>query len=128
MVGSEDSFKRHLLEASTVKSILENEFKNSQRIVIISAYVTHSAIEWLIGNISSTADVRLLARLSPVDFLSNSSDIKALNTFLDHGFKLGMLENLHAKLYMLDNRRILVGSANFTTNGLNLYGEGNLEV
>ena len=117
-----------LLKSDEIKLILESEFNKCQQITLVSAYVTLPAIEWLVKNVSSSVDVRLVSRLSPRDLLAKSSDFKALELALANGFKLGMLENLHAKLYLLDDRRIFVGSANFTTNGLNLYGEGNLEV
>lgn len=128
MSQHEEAPRRQLLDADAIKVILESEFHKSRRVVVISAYVTFPAIEWLVNNFSSAVDAHLVARLSPRDFISKSSDLRALELAIKSGFKLGMLGNLHAKVYLLDDRRIFVGSANFTTNGLNLYGDGNLEV
>ncbi len=116
-----------LLKSDEVKSILEQEFRTSKLITVISAYVTSPAIEWLVRNISPAVEVRLVARLSPHDFLSGASSLDAVRTALEANFRVGIIDNLHAKIYSIDQRKIFVGSANFTTNGLKLFGEGNLE-
>jgi hypothetical protein len=59
--------------------------------------------------------------------MSGSTSLKALRACLDRGWEVHTLQNLHAKIYLIDNNIMYVGSSNFTTKGLKIFGEGNLE-
>ncbi len=96
-------------------------------IVFISAYMTETAIEWLQEHISKDIAVQLVCRLQPSDIINGSTNISVLKTALNNGWSISCLSSLHAKIYMIDNVKIYVGSANFTSNGLNIYGHGNIE-
>lgn len=116
-----------ILNSFGIKCILEEEFKLSKRAILISAYITRPPVEWLVNDFSFIANVQIIARLSPHDFHVGASSIDAVRLAIEKGIKVGMVDDLHAKAYVLDDRRIFVGSANFTTSGLNLFGSGNLE-
>ena len=61
------------------------------------------------------------------DIVSGSSDLKAIQFALDNNWRIFRLAELHAKIYLINNNNLFVGSANCTSNGLKLYGQGNLE-
>ncbi|MBE0448144.1 MAG: phospholipase D family protein [Actinobacteria bacterium] len=122
--------RANLLSAEQVKSELENEFSTAQQIIIISAYITMPAVDWLITSISRNCqhvDVFIVARVTPVDVISGSTSLKALRACLDRGYNVYILHSLHAKIYLVDKKTMYVGSSNFTSNGLKIFGEGNLE-
>lgn len=116
-----------LIDSDELKSRIAELFSNSREIVIVSAYITAPAIEWLISLNTDFKNVSIVGRLSPNDLNSGASDLGALKTILENGWTLKFLANLHAKLYMFDHQKLFVGSANFTGNGLKLSGVGNLE-
>ena len=57
-------------------------------------------IEWFsdILNVAASPNVTIVSRLSPQDILSRSSDLKAIQIAIEKGYKVSILENLHAKI------------------------------
>lgn len=118
MLLSTDLFRNSFLKAS----------RNAEHIYIISAFVKEAAVSWLSSTVSPNTKVHLVLRGRPDDFLANSSDINALKKALNSGWQVGVINSLHAKIYLIDSSTLFVGSANFTKSGLKLFGTGNIEV
>ena len=85
-------------------------------------------MSWLSSTVGPQTNVHLVLRGRPDDFLAKSSDLTALKKALDLGWKVGIINSLHAKIYLIDSSTLFVGSANFTKSGLKLFGLGNIEV
>lgn len=51
-------------------------------------------------------------------FINGSSSIEALSLLNQAGVEIIALQNLHTKLYIIDNQIVFTGSANFTQKGL----------
>jgi hypothetical protein len=96
-------------------------------IVIVSAYVTDIATNWILEKIPKNVRLCVIAKLSPQDLASKASTFEAIEMLLKAGHTVKLLSNLHAKIYLIDKDHIFIGSANFTSNGLKLFGSGNLE-
>lgn len=125
---AEPKLDQDMLDGEALRRKLENELPHSKKEVkFISAYVTQSAVEWLCKNIPASIQGQIVCRLLPSDILSGASQLSALKTALDKGFKVYCLHSLHAKIYSIDDLIIYAGSANLTNNGLKIYGQGNLE-
>lgn len=118
MLLSTDLFRDSFLKAS----------QNAEHICIVSAYVKDAAVNWLSSTVGPKTNVSLVLRGRPNDFLAQSSDLSALKNALDSGWKVGIINSLHAKIYLIDRKALFVGSANFTKSGLKLFGSGNIEV
>ena len=118
MLLSTDLFRDSFLKAS----------RNAEHIYIISAFVKEAAVNWLSSTVSPNTNVHLVLRGRPDDFLAKSSDLNALKKALNSGWEVGVINSLHAKIYLIDNSTLFVGSANFTKSGLKLFGTGNIEV
>lgn len=128
MKNTETKFNPDILDGDALRLRLEGELSQVKSSVkFISAYITQSGIDWLYKNAPSDVDTQIVCRLLPSDVLSGASQLSALKTALDKGFKIACLHSLHAKIYCLDDAKIYAGSANFTNNGLKIYGDGNLE-
>ncbi len=117
-----------LIDGQELRYILEHAVQKSKnQIVFISAYLSEPAIDWLVRYLPPEVDAYLICRLLPEDVLNGSTNISALLKALEHGWNVYCLHSLHAKLYSIDNEHIFVGSANLTSNGLRIYGKGNVE-
>ena len=111
-----------LIDGEQLKHVLEEEVRQcKKKLLLISAYVTHTAVDWLKRHVPESVEVHLICRLTPLDVAGGSTNIAALFTALDGGWKVSCLHSLHAKLYSIDAERIYVGSANVTNNGLRIY-------
>lgn len=52
------------------------------------------------------------------NFVSGSLDVEAIKTLLENGVRVLNYQNLHAKIYLFDNKQAIVTSANLTNNAL----------
>ena len=53
-----------------------------------------------------------------MDFASKASDLKALRALAERAGGILSLSSLHAKVYLIDNKRALITSANATHSGM----------
>ena len=122
------SIKPEFLTSDALRIELEKDLsKATTSIKFISAYITQSAVDWLVTNLPRKLPVQIVCRLLPSDVRAGSSQLSAIKTALDNEYQVYCHHALHAKIYCLDDLQIYSGSANFTSNGLKIYGDGNLE-
>jgi hypothetical protein len=96
---------------------------------VISAYVTIAGIEWILDRLdSSVLSCRVLARWNSKDLVSGASDLEVYDLVRRRGGRFFVLPDLHAKLVLVDNKQLFVGSANVTGLGLKLVPGGNREI
>lgn len=100
----------------------------SSELVICSAFVKEKAITHLLKNISSDVAVTIVARWAKQDLTLGASDLEVYKWCQSKGYRFGINSNLHAKLYLVDQSLIFLGSANLTHRGLSISGVGNVEI
>jgi len=103
-----------------------NESKDD--LFIISPYVTTEAVAQLIYSDDVVKSIVLITLPPGIEYLTGASDPEALLMLANRGITVRMLDGLHAKIYMFDNRTMYLGSANFTSRGLSINGVGNMEI
>ncbi|WP_187274549.1 phospholipase D family protein [Paenibacillus sp. N3.4] len=120
-----------LLGSNFKKSIIDQIKKCSRSITIISPYVTLPAVKELAKALPESVKRRCLITSPPgVEYVTGSVDIEALEMLRQIGFEIRCLPDLHAKIYLLDEKNAYIGSANFTSNGWELSRspvKGNVE-
>lgn len=119
--------KHDLLSYFDIRDQLSNQLSQATEVVLLSAYVKESAVQWILDVISDEAEVTLVSRFTCSDIQAGSTDIEVIRLALDSNWSVKCVPNLHAKVYLFDRESLLVGSANLTSNGLQLFGNGNLE-
>lgn len=111
-----DSVKRELQSATS-------------SVQIITAYCKESSFVHLNKYINDDVkEKRLLVRFRMDDVLKGSTDFSVVEYGLNNGWKVFIRFDLHAKTYIVDNKRGLVGSANATNSGLSIGKSGNMEI
>ena len=96
---------------------------------IITAYCKETTFSLLDGFIKDTVkSKRLLVRLRMDDVLKGSTDLEIIKSGFEKGWKIYIRFDLHAKTYVIDNKRGLIGSANATNSGLSIGQAGNMEM
>lgn len=116
-----------VLSSDRLKKRIESLSSGISELTLVTAYIKLSAVKWLASLLQDDVKLNIVARLNPQDIISGASDIDAIEIALDKGWSCFRLPELHAKLYLINNKKLFVGSANFTARGLLLYGTGNLE-
>lgn len=94
--------------------------QGQQSILIASAFVSKSGLEWLKPKTKHLQQKTLIGRFSPNDFYSGASSFVCLKMALDDGWLLGLNPKLHSKVTIIDDKKIFLGSSNLTANGLGL--------
>ena len=117
-----------LITGEELKIQLGRNFANSKKeIIIISPYITEPAVDNFVKVIPKNIIVKIICRLLPLDVANDSCSISALKKGLKANWLIYRLENLHAKIYSIDDNKIYLGSANATANGLMIHTKGNIE-
>ena len=118
-----------LFSNEIMDAVVKELHRATDSVQIITAYCKEKTLKRLDYEINSEVkDKRLLVRFRLEDLLKGSTDFGILQYGLDRGWKVYVRFDLHAKTYIVDNKRGLVGSANVTNSGFNLGKSGNMEM
>jgi len=102
-------------------------YDSSVSILITSAFIKNRAVIKLLEAVSSEVNVTIVARWRKHDLLMGASDIEVFELCQAKGWKFGIDQNLHGKLYLIDDSDVFLGSANLTQRGMSLGGVANIE-
>ena len=119
-----------ILFSNEILDSVKRELKSATSSVrIITAYCKVSSLIYLNGYINGEVkDKRLLVRFRMDDILRGSTDFSIVECGMKTGWKVYIRFDLHAKTYIVDNKRGLVGSANATNSGLSIGKSRNMEM
>lgn len=96
---------------------------------IISAFCKESAMSFIEANIKNKlSEKKLMVRFLLSDILSGATDLSLYEFCKSHGWRLYIRFDLHAKTYIFDKKRCILGSANMTSNGIGLNTHWNFEL
>lgn len=103
--------------------------KADESVQIISAFCKSNTIQYLSKYISADVkEKRILIRFRLDDLLAGSTDFDVVDFCREKGWKVYIRFDLHAKTYIVDNKRGINTSANATSSGLSIGKSGNLEL
>lgn len=100
----------------------------TESFTLISAYCKTPLVEYLDTFIDRPLVKNLIVRLKPEDILAGATDLELYPYCKEHGWSMFFRLDLHAKTYIFDNLRCVLGSANATSRGLSIGGVGNYEM
>lgn len=119
----------NILGTDTYRTQLAKAIENSKtNIVLISAYSTIEGINWILNKLPKENSCRVLSRWNCHELVSGSSDIEVFEKLKERNYTLHILPDLHAKVTVIDNQKLFLGSANITNSGLRLVPGGNKEL
>lgn len=119
-----------LLTTSEAKNKIAEQVQSATtHLHIISAFCKIPAIEFIDSNIQNQIkEKKLLVRFQLSDILKGATDFSLFEYCKSHGWKMYVRFDLHAKTYIFDRKRCVLGSANLTTRGMGLNFHGNYEL
>lgn len=97
-------------------------------LVIAAPFVKVAALRALLDATPADVGIALYTRWRPDEVARGVSDTEILPLVEMRGGTVWLLNELHAKLYLIDGRHALVGSANVTAAGLGLAANANFEI
>lgn len=118
-----------LTTSETKNKIAEQVSLATEQLHIISAFCKKSALEFIESNIQTNlCEKKILVRFLLSDIVNGVTDFELYEYCKANGWKLYIRFDLHAKTYVFDRKRLVLGSANLTNNGLGLNYGGNYEL
>lgn len=119
-----------ILFTDEIKDTLLRELESAEDSVqIITAYCKVSVLEIINTHINSCVTHKsLLVRFRLDDILKGATDFSICDFCKRYNWDLYINFNLHAKTYIVDNYRCLIGSANVSKSGLGLNQYNNSEI
>lgn len=107
-----------------IKSPWENNFFSfvsgvQKSIKICSPFVKYDAVKKLYEHKKCNVSFDLLTNFNIAYFHKKSSDIEAMKYILNNDDKIRNVSNLHAKIYIFDDKSTVITSSNLTNSGLN---------
>ena len=119
-----------LLFSREITSAILAELEQAQESVqIITAYCKLKAFMKLAQTVSSSVKKkRVMLRFRLEDILKGSTDFDILEYCMENDWEIHLRFDLHAKTYIVDNKRGIVGSANATGSGLGIGRTANYEM
>lgn len=112
---------------SKLRAAIEQMLSSASSIVVCSAYVTTPGVDWLLEHLNDDANLTVVGRFEPDDFINGASDTTSLLKLIEAGHEVYALDKLHAKIYLFDSDSLILGSANLTGKGLGLQDISNIE-
>lgn len=125
-----EGVKMAILFSNAILDSVKRELQNAtDSVQIITAYCKDSSLKYLNRYIrDSVTNKRLLVRFRMDDIIKGSTDFSILENGIDTGWDVYIRFDLHAKTYVVDNKRCFIGSANATNSGLSIGRRGNIEM
>jgi len=119
-----------IIYSNEILGKLETEFTNtSDSLQIISAYCKSDALAYVDSYLTNkTINKRLMVRFRLEDILFGATDLSIYPYCKDNGWDIYMRLDLHAKTFVFDCKRWIVGSANLTSSGIGLNNNSNMEM
>ncbi len=99
------------------EQLLKETKLSSSNIILCAPYVKKELVTKIIENKSKSTNLILITKISLVNFASNASDIEAIEKIIQTNNKAFNKSNLHAKIYLFDQRRGIITSGNLTYSG-----------
>jgi phosphatidylserine/phosphatidylglycerophosphate/cardiolipin synthase-like enzyme len=108
----------NIVKTPTYYSFL-NLVKNSNDEVILCApYIKQDIIKKILDSKKQGVKIKVITSSNIANFINGSLDIGAIKQLIKNGCNVLNYQDLHAKIYLFDNDRALITSANLTNNGL----------
>ncbi|MDP4146980.1 MAG: phospholipase D-like domain-containing protein [Bacillota bacterium] len=118
-----------IFHSTEIKKKLELELSNvSSSLKIITAFCKIEALEFIEKSLQNKyIDKKMLIRFRLNDIIGGATDIGVYKYCINNGWKVYFNLDLHSKIYIFNNSKVIVGSANLTSSGIGLKNDSNIE-
>jgi len=119
-----------LLGTEAFRNLLGEALKNTKKsVVVLSAYITSTGIKWLEEQLlNKNIKCTVVTRWNKRDLAQGSSDLDCYELAKKNNWHFKVLEDLHAKVMLVDDEILFLGSPNLTGAGMSLIPVSNKEI
>jgi len=118
----------NIILSQEMEQLLREELqKCTEEVNIVSAFCKLTTLKIIDSFIKSNIRKRLLVRFLPSDIASGATDKEIYDYCIRNNWDLFIDNDIHAKTYIFDHIKCIVGSANATNKGIGLSTNSNKE-
>ena len=108
---------------SVIKTPSNNVFFNlvnesEHELLFCAPFIKKEIVDVILSHKKPGVVLEVITSANLANFISGSLDVEAIKALLNNGVRVLNYQNLHAKIYLFDNKKALVTSANLTNNAL----------
>ncbi len=122
--------RSNILGTEAFRNLLAKSLSKAEKeVTILSAYVKVIGVEWLKDNLTNQKiKCTIIARWDKGDIAQGSSDLDCYKICKNNNWQFRILKDLHAKIMLVDNKDLFIGSPNLTGHGMSLIPVSNKEM
>lgn len=118
-----------LMSTDIKRQIAEEARSCNQMLQIITAFCKVEGLQFIESNIGvGLVEKRILVRFRMEDIISGATDLSIYEYAKQNNWIVYIRFDLHAKTYIFDRKRCILGSANLTGSGIQLFDSSNYEM
>lgn len=92
--------------------------ESESQLLLCAPYIKKEVISEILKLKNKCTTLSVITSAKAANFASGSSDIEAIEMLIDNGVNVINYQRLHAKIYLFDNKKALITSANLTSKAL----------
>lgn len=122
--------RSNLLGTEAFRNLLGESLSDAkEQVIIFTAYIKTIGVEWLEKQLTNkNVKCVLVSRWEKSDLAQGSSDLECYEICKKNNWQFKILNDLHAKLMLVDNKSLFIGSPNLTGKGMSLVPVSNKEM
>ena len=122
--------RSNLLGTEAFRNLLGESLRDAkEQVIIFTAYIKTIGVEWLEKQLTNkNVKCVLVSRWEKSDLAQGSSDLECYEICKKNNWQFKILNDLHAKLMLVDNKSLFIGSPNLTGKGMSLVPVSNKEM
>ncbi|MEW6623383.1 MAG: phospholipase D-like domain-containing protein [Bacillota bacterium] len=91
---------------------------SKDQIKLCSPFIKSEIVDEIYKTVNDNCVISVVTNVNLMSLYKRSSDVNALNTILQNGGAVFNYQKLHAKIYVFDDKKAIITSANLTSSGL----------
>lgn len=92
--------------------------KTTSQLYLCAPYIKKEVVKKILDIKNKTTTLNVFTSANVANFVNGSSDVEAIKMLIDSGIEVINYQRLHAKIYLFDDKKALVTSANLTNYAL----------
>ncbi len=92
--------------------------ESESQLLLCAPYIKKEVIKEILNLKKEGTTLSVITSAKAANFVSGSSDVEAIEMLIDNKISVINYQRLHAKIYLFDNKKALITSANLTNHAL----------
>lgn len=107
-----------IIKSPSFKTFYSLIGESKSQLLLCAPYIKKEVVSEILKLKNKCTTLSVITSAKAANFANGSSDIDAIEMLIDNGVTVVNYQRLHAKIYLFDNKKALITSANLTSQAL----------